>query len=72
LTLLDLHYFASTTNRKNQRNINHLHNMGLYQGSATFFNKRVFLLHLPAHRVGVEPQNVDTVSFFMRFHRDLG
>jgi len=44
---------------------------GLWRESATFFNKRA-VLHLPAYRNGEEPQNVDTVSFFMRLHRGIG
>jgi len=42
------------------------------QESATLFNKRTNLLHLPEDMVGVEPQNVDIVSFFMRIHKNVG
>jgi len=45
---------------------------GLFQGSATFFNKRAILLHLPADMTGEEPQNVDDVLFFMGLHSSIG
>jgi len=35
------------------------------QWSGTFFNQRAILLHLPADTTSEEPQNNDTVSFFM-------
>jgi len=38
-----------------------------------FFIKGLFyLLHLPADITGVEPQNVDTVLFFLRLHKGIG
>jgi len=40
--------------------------------SATILNKRAVLLHLPAYKTDEEQQNIDTVSFFMRLHRDVG
>jgi len=38
-------------------------------GSAIVFNKGVILLHVPADMTSEEPQNVNTVSFFMRLHK---
>jgi len=33
------------------------------------FSTRVILLYLPIYRIDKEPQNLDTVSFFMELHR---
>jgi len=39
------------------------------EGSTTFYNKTAIQIYLPAGMTGEEPQNVDTVLFFMRLHR---
>jgi len=44
----------------------------LAQGSATLFQKRAILQHLPADMTIEEPQNVHTVLYFKRLHRGIG
>jgi len=39
--------------------------------AATFFNKSAIQLYFPANVTGEEPQNIDTVLFFMRLHMDI-
>jgi len=48
---------------------NRVSNVRLDQGRQLFFIKRAILLHLPADMNDEVPQNVDTVLFFVRFHR---